>query len=61
MGEKCGKKQREGGKERKWNVHSRKGEREREREMITVIVLTQHYCVFSLSHSRERWMNKSNP
>lgn len=59
MGEKCGKKQREGEKERKWNVHSRKGERER--EMITVIVLTQHYCVFSLSHSRERWMNKSNP
>ena len=61
MGEKCGKKQREGEKERKWNVHSRKGERERGREMITVIVLTQHCCVFSLSHSRERWMNKSNP
>lgn len=61
MGEKCGKKQREGEKERKWNVHLRKGERERGREMITVIVLTQHYCVFSLSHSRERWMNKSNP
>ena len=61
MGEKCGKKQREGEKERKWNVHSRKGEREGGREMITVIVLTQHYCVFSLSHSRGRWMNKSNP
>ena len=59
MGEKYGKKQREGEKERKWNVHSRKGERER--EMITVMVLTQHYCVFSLNHSGERWMNKSNP